>query len=91
MTVPIFIEQSEGQFCASPLGAPGLRYVRSSRAEAIAALKEELAKKIAAGELLDLEVQPLGVSGLVGRFQDDSALADICEQIYRERDAQRPR
>jgi hypothetical protein len=91
MTVCISVEQSEGKFCASLIGAPALRCVRPSRTEAIAALRIELAQKIAAGELLDLDVQQLGVSGLAGRFRDDPTLGDICDQIYQERDAERPR
>jgi hypothetical protein len=91
MSVPILVEQSKGQFSASLLGAPALRHVRASRAEAIAALQADLAQKMAAGELLDLEIQPLGVSGLVGRFRDDPTLGEICDQIYRDRDAERPR
>jgi hypothetical protein len=90
MTVPILIEQTNGQFCASLVGSPELRFVRPSRAEAIAALQKELGKKIAAGELLNLEIQPLGASGLAGRFEHDPELREICDQIYRERDAQRP-
>jgi hypothetical protein len=50
----------------------------------------ELDKRVADEELVDLEVKPLGVSGLAGRFADDSELQTICEQIYRERDAQKP-
>jgi hypothetical protein len=91
MTVPVLVEHAEGHFCASLMGSPALRCVRPSRAEAIAALQGELAQKLAAGELVDLEIQPLGVSGLAGRFRDDSTLREICEEIYRERDAERPR
>src|SRR5689334_20785739 len=89
MTVPVLVEQTNGQFSASLVGSPELRCVRPSRGEAIAALQNELAQKIAAGELLDLEVQPLGVSGLAGRFQDDPVLGEIRDQIYRERDSQK--
>jgi len=63
---------------------------RPSRAEAIAALRRELAAKVATGELLDLEVQPLGVSGVAGTFCDDEALREICDDIYLQRDASRP-
>jgi hypothetical protein len=87
MTVPVLVESANGQFCASVVGSPQLRCVRPSRAEAIAALQGELAHKLAAGELVNLEIVPLGVSGLAGRFQDDETLAAIREEIYRERDA----
>ncbi|MBI3468049.1 MAG: hypothetical protein HY000_34005 [Planctomycetes bacterium] len=64
--------------------------MRPSRAEAIAALQHELATKVAAGELLDLEVPPLGVAGLAGKFRDDPTLREICDRIYRQRNAERP-
>jgi hypothetical protein len=90
MTVPVYVEQTDGQFCASLVGSPEMRCIRPSRAEAIAALQNELAQKIADGNLVNLEIQPLGVSGLAGRFQDDPELRDICDQIYRDRDADQP-
>ena len=88
MTVPVLVGQTDGQFWASVAGSPELRCVRPSRAEAIAALQSELAQKVASGELVNLEIQPLGVSGLAGQFQDDPTLRDICDEIYRQRDAQ---
>lgn len=89
MTDPVFVQQSDGQFSASLVGSSAVRVVRPSRAEAIAAIQYELAEKVAAGELIDLEVQPLGVSGLAGRFRDDEALREIRDDIYRRRDAER--
>jgi hypothetical protein len=90
MTVPVLVGQTDGQFWASVAGSPELRCVRPSRAEAIAALRSELAEKIATGELVNLEIQPLGVSGLAGQFQDDPTLLEIRDVIYRQRDAQSP-
>jgi hypothetical protein len=82
MTFPVLIQSTDGQFCASVAGSPDLRCVRPSREEALGALRSELTRRVAANELVDLEIQPLGVSGLAGQFQDDPALRDICEQIY---------
>lgn len=90
MTVPVLVQQLNGQFSASLVGSSAVQVVRESRAEAIAALQKELVAKVAAGELLDLEVQPLGVSGLAGIFRDDPTLREICDEIYRQRDAERP-
>jgi hypothetical protein len=67
-----------------------LCFIRPSRAEAIAALQGELVKRMADEELVNLEIQPLGVSGLAGRFADDPELQSICEQIYRQRDSEKP-
>lgn len=55
----------------------------------MAALRLELSEKVKAGELVDLEVTTVGVSGLAGRFADDPTLRQICADIYRERDADR--
>jgi hypothetical protein len=87
MTVPVLIEPTNGQFSATLAGAPQLRCIRPSRDEAVAALQSELAQKIQAGELVNLDVAPLGVSGLVGRFKDDPTLCETRDEIYRERDA----
>lgn len=87
MTVSVFIESTGGQFCASVVGSPQLRCVRPSRAEAIAALQNELAQKVAAGELVNIDLPPVGVSGLAGLFKDDPTLSEIIDDIYRERDA----
>src|SRR3954470_20741656 len=89
MTVPILVVETNGQYCASLIGSPELRCVRASRAEAVAALQGELAQKVADRELINLEIPPLGVSGLAGHFQGDAELRAINEQIYRERDTQK--
>ena len=60
MTVTVLVQQSDGQFSASLVGSSTLQVVRPSRGEAIAALERELAAKVATGELVDLEVRPIG-------------------------------
>ena len=89
MTLPVLIAENEGTSSASLVGSSELRCAGSSRADAIAALQCEVAQRIFTGELVNLEIQPLGVSGLAGRFQDDPDLLQTCDQIYRERDAER--
>jgi hypothetical protein len=88
MTLPVLIQPTDGQFCASLVGSPELRCIRPTRAEALAALRSELARKVAADELVDLEIEPQGVAAIAGRFQDDPDLREICADIYRQRDAQ---
>ena len=90
MSVSVLVEHSEGQFCASPLGMAGLRFVGPSREEVLISLRRALADKLANGELVDLETEPLGVSGQSGRFRDDPTLSDIRDQIYHDRDSERP-
>jgi hypothetical protein len=88
MTLPILVAQTNGQFSATLVGSPDLRCVAPTRAEAIAALQIEVAQKVSKGELVNLEVSPLGVSDLAGRFKDDPELRDICKNIYAARDAE---
>jgi hypothetical protein len=90
MTFPVFVEPHEGWFAASVAGAPQVRGVAPTREEAIAALRRQLAERIAHGELelLSLEVAEAGVTGLAGRYADDPCLRDICAQAYRDRDAE---
>ena len=87
MTVSVFVEQTNGQFCASVAGLPHLCCVRPSRTEAIAALQDQLAQKVAAGELVNIELPRLGVAGLAGVLKDDPTLPELIDEIYRERDA----
>jgi hypothetical protein len=89
MTFPVLIETANGQFSASLVGLSGLRCTRPSKDEAMAALEQELTAKIKAGELVNLEVPSVGVSGLAGRFADDPALREVRDEIYRLRDADR--
>lgn len=90
MTLTVLVQQTEGEFSASLIGSPEIQVVRSTRSEAISALQRELAARVAAGELVDLEVSPAGVSQLIGIFRDDETLQEICDEIYRQRDAERP-
>jgi hypothetical protein len=88
MTVAIFVAPHDGQFSASLAGAPELRAVRSTRGEAIDALKAEIQKRMEAGELIPVEIPPRGVAALAGVFSDDPTLREICEEAYRDRDAE---
>ena len=90
MSVSVLIEQNEGQFCATPLGMAELRFVGPSREVVLTSLRRALADKLANGELVDLETEPLGVSGQSGRFRNDPTMHEIRNQIYRDRDSERP-
>lgn len=85
MTLPILIQPANGQFSASLAGSPEFRCVGPTRDEAVAALACELTERMAAGELVKLEIPATGVTSLAGRFADDSTLGDIREEIYRAR------
>lgn len=88
MTFPVFVEPADGQFAAILVGAPTIRGVGSTRAEALAALQADLAQRLAHGELVSLELPLLGVSDLAGRYRTDPTLREICTEAYRQRDAE---
>ena len=89
MAFPVLIEICDGQFSASLVGAPDVRVIGLTRAEAIVALQAEIAQRIARGELLSLEVEEGGVSSLAGKFRTDPTLREICEDAYKLRDSER--
>ncbi len=90
MSFPILVQaQEEGQIAASLAGAPDVRVVQPTRTLAIAALETEIRQRIDSGELLSLEIEPVGVSSLAGRYGDDPTLGEICDEAYRLRDAER--
>lgn len=95
MTVPVWIEQQNGTFTATVLGAPGLRAVADTRDKAVAALRGEVAVRLSAGELLMMDVEPRGVLALAGKYQDDpgwkESWDEIVREAYRERDEQKAR
>lgn len=91
MTVTVLVQQSNGEFSASLVGSPAIQVIRPTRSEAISALQRELSAKVAAGELVDLELEPtMDMTGLFGIFRDDESLQEICDDIYRQRNAERP-
>jgi hypothetical protein len=89
VSFPVIVEPSNGQFAAALVGAPNVRVVGSTPDEALTALRGEIQQRMARGELVSLEVAPLGVSGLAGTFADDPTLRDVCDEAYRIRDAER--
>ena len=89
MTFPILVEACDGQFAASLVGVPKVRVVGPTRSQAIDALKAEIEHRVALGELLSLDVEPIGVSSLAGKYSTDPTLRAISEDAYRRRDAER--
>lgn len=86
MTVTISVQETNGQFCAGIPGSPTYQVVRATREEAIQALQTELSAKVAAGELVDIDVRPMGALGVAGIFRDDPTLQGLVNDIYRLRD-----
>src|SRR5439155_149769 len=88
MTFAILVQPQNGQFAAALVGAPDIRANAATRSEAIAALEAAVAQRVARGELLTLEIARGGLSSLAGKYHDDPTLREICEEAYRQRDAE---
>ena len=88
MSFSVMVHPNAGQFEASLVGAPEVRVTAPTRAEALAALELVIEKRVSQGELLTLEVGRKGLAGLFGKYRDDPTLQDICDEAYKERDAE---
>jgi hypothetical protein len=88
MAFPVVVEACNGQFVASLVGEPNLRVIGPTRSQAINALKEELGRRVARGELLSLDVDTIGVSSLAGKYEADPTLRKICDEAYQCRDVE---
>lgn len=88
MTFPVLVHPCNGQFEAALVGAPDVRATAVTREEALAALESAIVKRLEQGELVALEVRRRGLAGLFGKFRDDPTLWEICEEAYKERDAE---
>ena len=53
----------------------------------LAALEVAIEKRVEQGELVNLEIGRKGLAGLFGKYRDDPTLQDICDEAYKERDA----
>ena len=89
MTFPVVVEVYDGQFAAPLVGVPSMRGVGLTRSQAIDALKVVIEQRIAIAELLSLEVETTGISGLAGKYESDPTLRAICDEAYQLRDAER--
>lgn len=89
MTFPVMVEPCDGQFAASLVGSPKVRVVGPTRSDAVNGLKVEIEHRVALGELVALDIETIGVSGLAGKYDRDPTLRTICDDIYATRDADR--
>ena len=87
MTFSVIVHPTAGQFEATLVGAPEVRATAATRLEALAALETAIEKRVEEGELVTLEIGRKGLAGLFGKYRDDPTLQDICDEAYKERDA----
>jgi len=90
MTFPVLVEACEDRFTATLVGGPDARVTAATRAESIAALKAEIAQRVGHGELLSVEVETGGIAALAGKYASDPTRIQITDDLYRQRDADRP-
>ena len=88
MSFPILVHQDNGHFVATLLGAPELRVTAATREIALAEMRMALQKRMAHGEIVLLDMKPDWLFEIAGKYRDDPTLQDICDEIYRERDAE---
>ena len=88
MTFPVIVHPAAGQFEAALVGVPDVCVTAGTREEALAKLESAISKRLDQGELVMLEVRRRGLAGLFGKFRDDPTLREICEEAYKERDAE---
>jgi hypothetical protein len=87
MNFSVTVYPTAGQFEASLVGSPNVSATAPTRAQALAALEIAIEKRVAQGELLTLEIGRKGLAGLFGKYRDDPTIQDICDEAYKERDA----
>ena len=88
MSFPVFVHQDNGHFVATLFGAPDVRVTAATREGELKEMESVLAKRFADGELVFLEVPREGILAAAGAFRDDPFLTEICDAIYRQRDAE---
>jgi hypothetical protein len=87
MDFSVMVHTAHGKFEATLVGAPDVRATAPTRAEALAALETVIEKRVERGELVTLQIGRKGLAGLFGKYRDDPTLQDICDEAYKERDA----
>ena len=89
MTVPVWVEQSNGKFTASVLGSPQVRADGATKEQAVAAVTAQLQSAVSHGEMVWVTVPALTVPAPTVSPDDARAWRELCSEIYRERDAQK--
>jgi hypothetical protein len=93
MTIPVWVEQQNGRFTATVLGAPQVRADGATKDEAVTALQAALTNRVVAGELVFIDTEPKGLISLAGRYAEDEVSREMWDElvteIYRQRDEQK--
>jgi hypothetical protein len=52
-------------------------------------LRKVVSERVTLGQFASLEIPPGSVTDFIGIFRDDPTLDEICEEAYRQRNAER--
>lgn len=90
MSIPVWVEQTNGTFSASVYGTPALRAEGETKDAAIAALLSSLNDSHRGGEIVWVDM-PASGPARPGPLTPEEAEAwhEVVESIYRERDEQK--
>ncbi len=88
MTVPVWVEQSDGKFTATVIGAPQVAADGATKEQAVAAVTAQLRNRMAAGEVVPVDV-PAPLPPRNYTTEEVEAMREMCAETYRERDAQK--
>jgi hypothetical protein len=89
MTIPVLVEQSNGKFVASVLGASQVSAEGATREQAVAAVSAQLQARMTAGEVVVVDIPPVTVSVPRYTAEEIEILREQTAEIYRARDAQK--
>ncbi len=88
MQFPVQVEQVNGHYEVSLLGRPSVRAEAPSRIEALAKLRLQISQSLHSGDLVMLDVPMTPVVDFVGILEGDPTLAELRDEIYRNRAAE---
>lgn len=88
MTFPILVTQTNGKFTASVLGSPQVAAEGATREQAVEAVTVQLRNRMTAGDVVLVKV-PTPLPPRQVSAEEAESWRELCEEIYRERDAQK--
>lgn len=89
MTVPVWVEQSNGKFTATIIGAPQVKAEGSTKEQAVAAVTAQLSARVTSGEVVLVNVPNPPTPRREITAEEAEIMREMCAEIYRERDAQK--
>ncbi len=89
MDVMVRLTQVNGHYSAAILGDESVSATGPTQEAAVASLRNRVQEGMQRSELLTMRVNVHPVLAMAGLLKDDPGFAEIVEEAYRERDAER--